>query len=293
MINDKCICAYRLPGYVAGYYTREQCHIDLLRLCSFAKVRFIKAEANDIDTMSKTIKCKDGRPPISYDITSIDIGITPKLPYLQNNQLYNSITPVKPIDGFCSRWDQILSRVLGMGTSDLIRIVVVGGGAGGVELCLAVHHRLTKELSLVGRNDIITRLQISIVNRGPELMSSHSIGTRRIMNRLLANKGIQVLLNTEVVDVVVEQGSTSLVSSQGERIQCDEAIWCTSAQAQSWLRKSGLDVTTEGFINVQDTLESVNTPDVFACGDVCHIVNHPRPKAGVFAVKAGTIYTFH
>lgn len=36
---------------------------------------------------------------------------------------------------------------------------------------------------------------------------------------------------------------------------------------------------------VNDYLESTNTPGVFAVGDCAHMVNHPRPKAGVFAVR--------
>lgn len=36
---------------------------------------------------------------------------------------------------------------------------------------------------------------------------------------------------------------------------------------------------------VNDFLESTNTPGVFAVGDCAHMVKHPRPKAGVFAVR--------
>eukprot|EP00662_Eupelagonemidae_sp_cell21_P029059 gene29059-64270_t len=60
------------------------------------------------------------------------------------------VTPVKPIDGFGTRWDALVARVpswdkpppLPMGER---RIAVVGGGAGGVELALAAHHRLSTE----------------------------------------------------------------------------------------------------------------------------------------------------
>lgn len=161
---------------MAGYYTREQCHLDLLRLCSSAKVRFIRAEANQLDVEKKKIFCSDGRPPISYDVTSIDIGITPKLPQNKesSSKSFPSVTPVKPIDGFCARWDRILERVLLNNSTSPIRIMVVGGGAGGVELTFAIHHRLHSELRAAGRADTARQLQISIINRGSSLMASHN-----------------------------------------------------------------------------------------------------------------------
>jgi selenide,water dikinase len=39
-----------LPGYVSGFYSYDDCHIDLARLAAFAKARLIHAEANGIDT---------------------------------------------------------------------------------------------------------------------------------------------------------------------------------------------------------------------------------------------------
>lgn len=215
-----------LPGYIAGYYTREQCHIDLLRLCSFAKVRFIRAEACNLDTTNKLIYCNDNRPPFTYDLTSIDIGITPSLPSYMRSPLFNSITPVKPIDGFCARWDTIMTRVLKMDPSQSIRIVVVGGGAGGVELCFAIHHRLTKELKAMGR-DPAQLLRVSIINRGSNLMSSHNSGVQRIVNRLMREKNIEVILGADVIDAELQQGTTHLITARGARIPCDEAIWCT------------------------------------------------------------------
>lgn len=38
-----------LPGYVSGFYTYDDCHIDLSRLATFAKSRLIHAEASGID----------------------------------------------------------------------------------------------------------------------------------------------------------------------------------------------------------------------------------------------------
>eukprot|EP00978_Attheya_sp_CCMP212_P012181 scaffold30309_cov58-Attheya_sp.AAC.3 len=71
-------------------------------------------------------------------------------------------------------------------------------------------------------------------------------------------------------------------------IQFHECLWCTSAGAAAWLSaKTPLETTQDGFLKVKSTYECVNFPGVFAAGDCCHMVDHPRPKAGVFAVRAG------
>ena len=103
-----------LPGYVAGAYTWRECHIDLAKLASFAGARLVHAEACGLDLQKKRVLLK-GRPPIAYDVLSIDIGSAPK-PVASGaaagqeaastgtaSTPLPSVTPVKPIDGFCKR----------------------------------------------------------------------------------------------------------------------------------------------------------------------------------------------
>lgn len=171
-----------LPGYVAGYYTREECHIDLGKLCSFAGVRLIHAEACKLDTEKKLVYCADGRPPIRYDVLSIDIGISPKpLPTATTFSRAN-LTPVKPIDGFARRWEIILARVMeqstpssisaATGSNVAVRVAIVGGGAGGTELCFHIHHRIRNELIAVGKDP--ASVEVFILQRGNKLMTEHS-----------------------------------------------------------------------------------------------------------------------
>ena len=270
-----------LPGYVAGYYTREESHIDLGRLCSFSGVRLLHAEACGLDATEKLIYCKDGRPPIRYDIVSIDVGISPRpLPKVLSAS-NPSITAVKPIDGFAARWECILQRALEVQPGVAVRIVIVGGGGGGVELCFAVHHRLGQELQRAGKDR--AQVAVAIVQRGGTLMASHNATVQIMVHNLLAEKGVAIHLNAEIVDVDCGE----LITNDGARIPFDEAIWCTDALAQAWIKDCpGLATTNEGFICVQATLESTSAPNVFACGDVAQL-HHPRPKAGVFAVRAG------
>ena len=303
-----------IPGFVAGHYVREECHVDLAKLCSFAGVTLVHGEACGLDRSKQEVYCKDGRPPIRYDVLSFDIGISPKpLPLVfQSNR--PTITPVKPIDGFSYRWDIILSRVLSIEMDGKpVRLAIVGGGAGGTELCFAMHHRLQQEMLKVGKDTSL--LHVTLFNRGSSLIAQHNQHVQNILHRIAREKGITVELNTEIVAVEMKgelnegtpdtpsdttsppssstHGSDQLVSKDGRKFPFDEAIWCTDAVGQAWIKQTGLETTNEGFICVGATLESVNSPGIFACGDIAHLVASPRPKAGVFAVRAGPPLTLN
>ena len=98
-----------LPGFIAGHYTREQCHIDLRPLARFAGARLVHDEAIGLDLAGRRVLCRDG-PPIAYDVLSIDIGSTPHLGSIPGAA--ERATPVKPIDRLAERWERIVERVM-------------------------------------------------------------------------------------------------------------------------------------------------------------------------------------
>jgi len=67
-----------LPGLIAGHYSYDDIHIDLMRLCQWARVRFIQAEVIGFDPEKKQLRLRD-RPKISYDVVSFDVGAEPNL----------------------------------------------------------------------------------------------------------------------------------------------------------------------------------------------------------------------
>eukprot|EP00941_MAST-03F_sp_MAST-3F-sp1_P001983 g1983.t1 len=280
-----------LPGYVAGMYTTEECHIDLGRLAAFANVRLVHAEAIGIDRFEKKVILR-GRPPIAYDVLSINIGSSPQLlsPSPSLNQGNLPITPVKPIGSFSARWEEIIKRVTAdsiISVSQPLDLAVVGAGAGGVELALSMQCRLEKELQKAGKAKGCVRY--SIFSSRDVVLPAHSVQAQRIFSRILAERGWIVHLASRVVGVETKENGKKryLVTSEGKQVACDECVWCTAAAAQPWLRASGLETDGRGFIRVHPTLESINSPNIFAAGDICDIVGHPRAKAGVFAVRAG------
>jgi selenide,water dikinase len=97
-----------LPGLIAGHYSFEQAHIDLSRLCQWAEVRFVAAEVTALDPVKRCLALA-GRPPIYYDVVSIDIGSQPELDSVPGARRY--ATPVKPVAGLWRRWQDLSARI--------------------------------------------------------------------------------------------------------------------------------------------------------------------------------------
>lgn len=265
-----------LPGYVAGHYRYDEVHIDLRRLAEYAGARFFGDEAVGIDHAARRVLCR-GRPPVPYDRLSINIGSTPRVASVTGAG--DHAVPVKPIHRFNDRWQSLLERL--KHHPGRTRVAVVGGGAGGVELLLAMQYRLHRELKALGRDP--GELTFALFTRGERLLPTHNARVRAHFDATLVRRGVEVHTATEIIGV--EGGR--LQGADGTWHAADEIVWVTDAGGAAWLRDTRLALDDDGFIEVDDTLRSLSDPHVFAAGDIAHQVNHPREKAGVFAVRQG------
>jgi selenide, water dikinase len=257
-----------LPGWVAGRYTFDECHIDLGRLARFAGARLIRDEAIGLDRTKRRLISR-AHPPIRYDLLSLDIGSAPRSDEVPGAAEHT--IPVKPIADFAARWEALLARARHMPG---LRLAVVGGGAGGVELALAAQYRLARLWN--------GTVEVSLLTRDA-VLPSHNRRVGQMFERILAEHGIAVMTGSEIERV--EPGV--LVCADGRCIDFDEALWVTEAGAAPWLTETGLPLTADGFVAIDETLRSRGDPLVFAAGDVATMVAHPREKAGVYAVRQG------
>ena len=257
-----------LPGYVAGHYSFEACHIDLGRLARFAGARLIRDEAIGLDRSERSVLTR-AHPPIRWDLLSIDIGSAPRTDDVPGAAEHT--IAVKPIARFAVRWEALLARAPDLPS---LRLAVVGAGAGGVELALSAQYRLAR---LRGG-----AVEVALVTRDA-LLPSHNQRVRQLFERILAERGIAVLSGSEIVRV----RPGSLICCDGKRVDFDEALWVTEAGAAPWLAETGLPLAAGGFIAIDETLRSTGDPRIFAAGDVATMIAHPREKAGVYAVRQG------
>ncbi len=266
-----------LPGYIAGHYSYDQAHIDLRPLAQFAQARIYHAEVSDIDLENNQILCKD-RPPVHYDLASINIGSRPGTLHIPGADKYT--LPVKPIDRFLTQWDELVDKVINT-TEEKFHLAIVGGGAGGVEMALAtqfrLHHLLAKE------NQANEFLKIDLYCDSECVLPTHNKQVRKRFERFLEQRNIEVHTGHRIEEVQQNR----LINGGKESFQADAVLWVTNASAPAWLSEAGLAVDEKGFIAVNDYLQSTSHENIFAAGDIAAVINHPREKSGVFAVRQG------
>ena len=257
-----------LPGFIAGHYTCDELEIDLVKLCRFAGARLVLTKACGINRAAKTLQV-EGRPDIGYDVASFDIGIHSAMPEVKGFGQFG--LPAKPLDRFANGWEAFLSDVRSGALAP--SVAVIGGGIAGAELALAMSHRLTE----IGASP-----SISLIEAGPKL-SGVIPSTQRRLNKALVDAGIALHLNAKITNVGMGE-----VILDGKIIPSNLTVGAAGAKPYSWLSSTDLPLSN-GFITVGTELALTDDPDVFATGDCSHLAHSPRPKAGVFAVRAAPV----
>jgi selenide, water dikinase len=259
-----------LPGLIAGLYKFDECHIHLERLTQRGNIRFLQTSVTSVDLAQKTISLRDG-PNLHYDVLSVNTGSTP--PLANTPGAFGSVLPIKPIEDFLVGWEAMRKKIAQTEYSSWISLV--GGGAGSVELALAMQHAL--------RANQKHPPQFEIVCDTPDILMTHNSYVRRTFNRILAQRGIAVRANTRVARV--DDGM--LISELGSGARSDFIVWVTGATPADWPSRAGLASSDGGFIRVNEFLQSISHADVFAAGDIATQIDQPRPRSGVYAVRQG------
>ncbi|WP_414518681.1 FAD-dependent oxidoreductase [Nostoc sp. PCC 9305] len=275
-----------LPGHIAGFYSHNECHIDLRPLANFAQVQLYIDTVVALDLKNNKVLCANGLA-VDFDVLSIDIGSTPGILSVSGAAEY--AIAAKPVSQLLEHWYQLIAAV-GKNPQEPIRIAIVGGGAGGVELALSMQSRLHRILHETQQP--IQNLEIHLFQRGQELMPNYHQSVRHQLQQILTDRGIKLHLGETVCKIAPKTHNEAkevfeIKCESGLTVECNKIFWVTQASAPEWLKNAGLGTDEQGFILVEDTLQSQTHPQVFASGDIATMVNHPRPKAGVFAVRQG------
>ncbi|MDA8870158.1 selenide, water dikinase SelD [Rhizobiaceae bacterium] len=254
-----------LPGHIAGHYRRDELEIDLVRLCRHAGARLILDKVDGIDRTQRELTLA-GRGPVAYDVASFDIGITARmeLPGFAEHGV-----PAKPLDAYAEQWQRHLSKaVAGEVAPD---VTVIGGGVAGCELAMAMAFAM-RSAGLPPR--------VTIIESGPRISGMGESARRQILRELDA-LGVAVRAGVRVSEIRVDR---VLLEGQGS-VPATLCVGAAGAFPHGWIARTDLPLI-DGFIEIGPDLGVVGDEALFAVGDCAVMPAAPRPKAGVFAVRA-------
>ena len=272
LVNEAATVLYSamVPAHVGGEYPLDEITIDLVRLCQSAKVRFVAERATGVDPAGRSVLFA-GRPPLVYDVLSLGLGSLPARP---DAAAFDSSLVLRPLGHLVRQIDALEDRLKKQ--PGPFHLVVVGGGASGCELALAVHKRLGRHAGF----------RLTLLQGNPRLLPEFPAAAARVFEEAFRARGVDFRLDARVTG----GGDGFVLLDGGRRVECDAVLWATQAAAHPLLRDGGLSVNAAGFLRVGDTLQSVGDPAVFGTGDCVAFESRPGlPKNGVYAVREGAV----
>lgn len=248
-----------VPAWIAGQHGRDDGLVDLAGLARRAGVELILDRCAAIDPNARRVTTAAGAV-IAFDIASIDTGGEGRAAALLGED--PRLIDVRPIGGFVDRLAALPA---------LDRVVVAGGGAGGVELAFAL------------RNRAGAPAQVTLVAGESGVLPGFAPAVQRRVTAALDRQGIALhKADARLKDGAIMAGDISLEPA-------DAIIAALGSAAPGWARASGLAVDAAGFIAVNARQQSTSHPHIFAAGDVAARTDRALAHSGVHAVFAGPV----
>lgn len=255
-----------VPGFIAGHYTLDDCVIALAPLLKNTGIRWLVGSASALDADTRTLTLDDGST-LAYDWLSVNTGsvhdrtkMEERLPGSRENGLF-----VRPLEPFAALWPRVLEQA----QSRALRVAVIGAGAAGLELAMAMAQRLPSS-------------SLTLISGLAPVAANYPLAVQQRVLQALKQRHITVLPEQAVG---LQAGEVLLAN--GARLVCDVPVIALGGQAPAWLAGSGLALDEQGFIAVDACQRATGHTEVFAVGDVSTRVDLPLARSGVYAVRAG------
>lgn len=260
-----------VPGYLRGAYTDRDLTIDLPAMCRAAGAQFVQTLADSIHGPDRIVQVGSDR--LSFDLASVDVGCDAAhldVPGARDHAY--TLRPMSRVAALRDRLEVLLPQRTGA-----LTICVVGAGAAGVEVALALEERTRR----AGRTP-----QVTLFNAGLAILPDYSDALRARAERILGRRGIAVRTGRRVERVEPD----AVVDSSGDRTKSDLTVWLTGAAPTAILHASELPKDPHGYFLVDATLRSADGAPIWGAGDCIGIEGcPPLAKAGVYAVRESPI----
>ena len=251
----------------------------------YRNVNFRRTTAIGLDHDKREVLCDDG-VNIGYDYLIIANGITTNHFGIPGASEY-SVSMYTRAEALRVR-DMIfggIETIAGMSEEHTggFTIVVVGGGATGVEIAGQLAELKSHAVPVVWPELNPALMHVVLVEMGPALLAPFDDKLRRYTLRELVKRGVDVRLKTAISEVHADR----VDFKGGQTMQADLVIWAAGVSGYPLLRDWGLPIGRAGRIEVNADMSSTNDERVFAVGDASVIVDNPLPQLAQPALQTG------
>ena len=262
-----------IPGWIAGHYNLADCEVPVQPLADAAKAQWIQSKVVSIDRAKKSIALLNGEV-LQYDFLSLNTGAVANIESLPGAREHGIL--LRPLEQFIAQWENVSAQISNQSSVEKhAHIVVIGGGASGVEIALAARHHFMRPGFSVG----VT------------LIAAHDADAPESAAKSAYQSAVQQATRREGVSVMhgqcVEKLSAGFAHlASGAEVAADYFIVATGAAAAPYLRASGLYCDAQGFVRTNAHLQSVNDAAIFAVGDCATMDDAKQQRSGVHALRA-------
>jgi selenide,water dikinase len=240
--------------------------VDLAALARRAGARLVRAVAQGVDAVQRVVHVEG--EDIQFDVCSLDVGCDDagaELPGVAQHAV--TLRPMARVIELRARLDALIAA------GRPLAVVIVGAGAEGVEVALALRQRLSA--AGVGGT-------VSLVERGTEVLREFEPAMRRLALDVLGERGVSLVLGGRVTAVTGD----AVTLHNGASLPADLVVWVTGAAAPSLLARSALALDSHGYLLVDRTLRAVDGTPVLGAGACVTVKDYPDlAKAGIYAMR--------
>ena len=149
-----------------------------------------------------------------------------------------------------------------------IQVVIVGGGATGIEFAAHLHTSLSALSALMSPKNASETMDkivaIRVIESASRILSPLPEKLSDSVQKSMLSMGVDILTNTRVIEVM-EQG---VKTHENQLIEADLVIWVAGIKGQDELKTfADFELNAMGQIKVKPTLQTTVDDAIFAMGD--------------------------
>ena len=249
-----------------------------------------KSTVTGIDLESRTVSL-DGFDPISYDYLVLGLGA--EVNFFGTEGAAEHAFPMYTLphaarlkDHLLERWEAA-DRDPGLVADGALNVVVVGGGATGVETAGAIAELYRGDLGKDYKGIDAADARVTLVEAGPELFPMFKPKLRTYATKALTDRTVDVQTGTAVASVA----PTRVTLKSGETLKAHTLVWGAGLQGNELVRSLGIELERGNRIGVGPDLMLPGHPEVYVVGDIAAITDAKTeqvlPQLGSVGLQSG------